>query len=75
VFKGAGFLIFDSPFPAGRFRSVLPSRAVYSAWKKNPHPSQKTVKSAAPENPTCPQTLAHPPRKLPHLGEQYSVGG
>jgi hypothetical protein len=26
-FKRAGFLILDSPFPVGRFRSVLSSRA------------------------------------------------
>jgi len=38
MFKGAGFPILDSPFPAGRFRSVLSSSGACSEWKKYPHP-------------------------------------
>ena len=47
VFKGAGFVIPDSPFPAGRFRSVLYSRAACSVWKKILHP--RRGESAAPK--------------------------
>jgi hypothetical protein len=60
MFKGAGFLILDSPFPAGRFRSVLSSRGVFRMEEKSA-PFTKTVKSAAPENSTHTQNLAHPP--------------
>jgi hypothetical protein len=56
MFKGAGFLILDSPFPAGRFRSVLIfARGVFRKEEK-PAPFTKTVKRAAPENSTLPKT-------------------
>jgi hypothetical protein len=70
VFSDPRFYLSYWPIPICPFLA----RGVFRMEEK-PAPFTKTVKSAAPENATQPPSLAHPPRKLPHFGEQYSVGG